>query len=126
MKTWKIKLKTFPAKGSSLSKQRGGVQEDDKNGQILGELLNYLRENKFMSTLMLCRQIEKIEIVGNVAKHFAKEGYHNEIESNAAKRKEINEFFESRGLSFVVEQPKVEEKNESELSELFGNKLKVK
>ena len=93
---------------------------------MLGDLLFYLRENKLMSTLMLCRQVEKIEIIDNVCELCSQANDISELTFNDKHRMELEKFFGHRGLGF-----KIQEKNRTKskvdlLREFFGDKLSLK
>ena len=72
---------------------------------MLGDLLFYLRSQKLMSTLMVCRQIEKIEVADGVAL-ICSEADLSELALNEKHKLELDNFFKSKGLSF-----KIKEKN---------------
>ena len=92
---------------------------------ILGDLLCYLREGKLMSTLMICRQIEKIEIKGDVCVLSGESSDIEELIKNEKHRIELDKFFKSKGLGFKVEE-KLNVKSKTELlREFFGDKLNM-
>ncbi len=102
--------------------------QTQNNGSIklLGELLVNLRKAKSMSLLMLCRQISKIELDGKTAVIFSEDKDIIELQKNERYYAEISNFFESKGLSFKVQEI-IEDKTEiDELKRLLGRKLVIK
>ena len=92
---------------------------------ILGDLLFYLRENKLMSTLMICRQIEKIEIKEDVCDLCSESNDIDELVTNEKHKLELEKFFKNKGLGFKI-QEKIKEKSKVDLlREFFGDKLIV-
>ena len=104
------------------------AQSESEAGSIklLGELLVTLRKSRSMSLLMLCRQISKIELDGKTAVIFSEDKDIVDIQNNERYYAEISKFFESKGLSFKVQEV-VEDKTEiDELKRLLGRKLIIK
>lgn len=94
--------------------------------RILGELLVQLRKNRSMSLLMLARQITKIEFEGKTAVIYSDDKDIVELSKNEKYFAEVSQFFESKGLSFRV-QEKVEDNSKlEELKRLLGRKLVIK
>ena len=91
--------------------------------KLLGELLGYLRTNKLMSILMVCRQIVKIEIDSGDAVLYP--GATDEISNNEQIREELKKFFIGKGLGFRMYKEKKERNPVDELNEMLGGKLKV-
>ena len=149
-------LKSFPAKGSSqnvaelkkeIEKEISNIKVEQKilkaepvvpfgfsnpkpagggDENLLGDLLFYLRSEKIMSTLMLCRQIEQIEVSDNVAFLISDANDLSELFSNEKHKSQLDVFFKSKGLSFKVKE-KINIVNPVDLlSEFFGEKLIVK
>ena len=107
---------------------KNSVQSESEAGSIklLGELLVTLRKSRSMSLLMLCRQISKIELDGKTAVIFSEDKDIVDIQNNERYYAEISKFFESKGLSFKVQEV-VEDKTEiDELKRLLGRKLIIK
>ena len=107
---------------------KSSVQSESEAGSIklLGELLVTLRKSRSMSLLMLCRQISKIELEGKTAVIFSEDKDIIELQKNERYFAEISNFFESKGLSFKVQEV-VEDKTEiDELKRLLGRKLIIK
>ena len=100
--------------------------EDNSSENILGDLLFYLRTQKFMSTLMVCRQIEKIEIESDVAKLFSETADLTEIVTNEKHKQVLDEYFKNRGLSFKIKEKNKEVDPIEKLREYFGEKLIVR
>lgn len=94
--------------------------------KILGELLVQLRKNRSMSLLMLARQISKIEFEGKTAVIYSDDKDIVELNKNEKYFAEVSSFFESKGLSFRV-QEKIEDNSKlEELKRLLGRKLVIK
>ena len=107
---------------------KNSVQSESEAGSIklLGELLVTLRKSRSMSLLMLCRQISQIELDGKTAVIFSEDKDIVDIQNNERYYAEISKFFESKGLSFKVQEV-VEDKTEiDELKRLLGRKLIIK
>ena len=149
-------LKTFPDKGSSqnvaelkkeIEKEISNIKETHKilkaetqvpsgifagqtagkfDENLLGDLLFYLRTGKMMSTLMLCRQIEHIEIEDKVAYLRSDTTDLSEIVSNEKHKSQLDSFFKSKGLSFKIKEKSKEIDPIDSLREFFGEKLIVK
>lgn len=79
-----------------------------------------------MSLLMLCRQISKIEVQGKQAVIFSDDDSMISLQKNERYFLEISKFFESKGLSFVVNENVKENKDLEELKRLLGKKLIIK
>lgn len=92
---------------------------------MLGDLLFYLRSQKLMSTLMVCRQIEKIEVADGVAL-ICSEADLSELALNEKHKLELDNFFKSKGLSFKIKEKNREIDPVEILREFFGDKLIVK
>ena len=92
---------------------------------MLGDLLFYLRSQKLMSTLMVCRQIEKIEVADGVAL-ICSEADLSELVLNEKHKLELDNFFKSKGLSFKIREKNREIDPIEILREFFGDKLIIK
>ena len=148
-------LKTFPDKSSNLNvaKIKKEVEEiktkiietksvqpemmvfDNQNSinksfvvdeNMLGDLLFYLRSQKLMSTLMMCRQIEKIEVTDQVALICSESADLSDLVLNEKHKLELDNFFKSKGLSFKIKEKNREIDPIEILREFFGDKLIVK
>ncbi len=97
----------------------------DDGDDILGELLGYLRENKLMSTLMLCRQIEKIDVKSGVCELSAVSGDISELFANEKHKQELEKFFKGKGLGFKIQENIKTKSKVDLLCDIFGNKLIV-
>ena len=91
---------------------------------LLGELLSYLRENRLMQLLLICRQIQKIEIIGTVAEISADEDL-SELNENENFKAELVKFFASKNLGYKIKEKVKTVSAEDELRALLGNKLKI-
>lgn len=101
-------------------------KEDDLELRLLGDLLRFLRENRLMSVLMICRQIQKIKIEDNVAVIYSDDKQVEEIVKNEKYRAEIDVFFKQKGLGFkLYEKPQTVSAVDI-LNEMLGGKLIVK
>ena len=70
--------------------------------KLLGELLGYLRQNKEMSLLMLCRQIKSIKVKDGVAEIVSDDNNIDSLVSNEKYHQVIGEFFKGKGLGFKI------------------------
>lgn len=156
MKNLRRLLKSFPAKGSSqnvaeIKKEIKAEIESIKESQrairsevqipfltqsvmsggktdenLLGDLLFYLRSAKMMSTLMLCRQIESLEVKGGVVQLCSEKTDLTELVNNEKHKSQLDSFFKSKGLSFKVKEKSKEVDPVEKLREFFGDKLFIK
>lgn len=118
---------------NDLSKTSGVTQEirfdesqnKDSGENVLGDLLGFLRTNRLMSTLMICRQIERIGIQNGVANLFSETADLSELVQNDKHKSELDKFFKSKGLSFKLLEKKKDKNPIDELREFFGDKLIV-
>lgn len=94
--------------------------------KLLGELLSFLRKERSMSLLMLCRQISKIEIEDKTAIIYSDDDEILMLQTNERYHSEMSKFFESKGLSFKVQENIKETTEVDRLKELLGNKLVIK
>lgn len=101
--------------------------ENEANSmKVLGELLLTLRKNKSMSLLMLARQISKIEFEGKTAVIYSDDKDIINLQRNERYYAEVLSFFESKGLSFRVQEKQEETTEIDELKRLLGKKLVIK
>lgn len=115
-----------PSKEVLQKKAKDALQNSSSNGfELFGELLGYLRSNRLMSLLMICRQIEKIDIQEGTAKIISNSQEVQELVSNEAHSAELKKFFECHGLSFLVQEQEKKEDPVEVLKELLGDKLKI-
>ena len=70
--------------------------------KLLGELLGYLRQNKEMSLLMLCRQIKSIKVKDGVAEIVSDDNNIDSLVLNEKYHQVIGEFFKGKGLGFKI------------------------
>ena len=94
--------------------------------KLLGELLGYLRQNKEMSLLMLCRQIKSIKVSAGVAEIDSDDAGIAEIMTNEKYHSVVGEFFKQKGLGFRVFEKVQTESAVDVLNKLLGGKLVVK
>lgn len=94
--------------------------------KLLGELLGYLRQNKEMSLLMLCRQIKSIKVKDGVAEIVSDDNNIDSLVSNEKYHQVIGEFFKGKGLGFKIFEKVKTESAEDVLNKLLGGKLVVK
>lgn len=102
-----------------------GGSDAYKVDELLGDLLFFLRETKAMSTLMLCRQIESIEIKNGLAILSSENGDISELVSVEKHKVEIEKYFKKKGLGFKIKDKVIEKSKADLLKEFFGNKLIV-
>lgn len=105
-----------------LDRQDFGVRLDDGD-KLLGDLLGFLRTKKLMSTLMLCRQIEKIELTKGQALFYSENADLSELVSNEKYKQDLDLFFKGKGLSYKIKEIKKEINPIDSLKEMFGDKL---
>ena len=110
-------------KQTSLKPQ---VSTTNDGEYLLGELLSYLRTSKLMSTLFLCRQIERIDVSNETAMLFSEMADLSELVSNEKHKKELEKFFKQKGLGFKILEKKKECDPIEKLKEFFGDKLIIK
>lgn len=96
------------------------------DGTILGDLLSWLRENKQMSTLMTCRQIESVKVENNTAEFCAEQANLSELIANERHKALLDEFFKSKGLGWKVAGNNNADSSMDDLKEMLGDKLTVK
>lgn len=89
---------------------------------MLGDLLVFLRRNKKMSSLMVCREIKNIKVSEGVAEIDAEENSSLFTDKVIG---EIKPFFESLGLGIKVKSFSVKDKDVSELNRLLGGHLVI-
>lgn len=94
--------------------------------KLLGELLTFLRKEKSMSALMLCRQISKIEVQGKTAIIYSDDDEMMALQNNDRFRADVSRFFEGKGLGFKVNENIKQETEVDELKRLLGSKLVIK
>ena len=92
---------------------------------LLGELLSHLRQQKSMTSLLLCRQIKNIVIENKTARILADDEVLNEISANEKCKTEISMFLEGKGLSLSVTIEQKQEGDLEKLKSLLGNKLQI-
>lgn len=119
-------------KTESNKNDDAGLVEFDKTAssgeigvELLGELLSNLRKNKMMSLLMICRQIDSIEKIGDVAELYSEKMDLSEIFTNENHKQYLELFFKNKNLSFKIKEKKKDVDSISGLKEFFGDKLIV-
>ncbi|MBQ8468435.1 MAG: DNA polymerase III subunit gamma/tau [Clostridia bacterium] len=99
------------------------ARADDK---LLGELLNYLREQKLMSLLMATRQINKILIDGGCAELYLRDKSAISMISSAKYKPELDEFFSRHNLTWKIISNAAAQSAAGSLSSKLGGKLDIK
>ncbi len=99
---------------------------EQNNLKLLGELLSHLRQTKSMSLLMLCRQVEKIEVKNNIAEIFSDDPKISELVSNEKHKGELDEFFKQKGLGFKIHEKENTISAADILNQMLGRKLVIK
>lgn len=94
--------------------------------KLLGELLGWLRSQKSMSLLMLCRQIQKIEVKSGVAEIFSEDYKISELTSNERFKTELDVFFKQKGLGFKIHEKENTVSASDILNQMLGGKLVIK
>ena len=94
------------------------------NDKILGDLLNYVKEQKFMSLLMACRQIWRLSITDGTANLFIKDDSAiNMIKSNKYSPV-VDEYFKSINLKWkIVDSSNPEVKRSGSISDRLGGRV---
>ena len=104
---------------------KSDVSQNDEL-RLLGELLKTLRTSRSMSLLMLCRQIKKLEISDGVVVIHSDDAEISQLVLNDKYKKELDEFFKQKGLSFKLHEKKKEVSAVDILNEMLGGKLVIK
>lgn len=102
------------------------MQKNKSDENLLGDLLFYLRTEKLMSTLMICRQIENIEVAGGVAYLQSDSADITELVESDKHKSQLELFFKSKGLGFRLKREITEVDPIDSLKEFFGEKLIIK
>lgn len=93
--------------------------------KLLGELLNYLREQKLMSLLMACRQISKVVIEDKVAKFSIRDQASINMIKTEKYSKIISAYLDNYGLTWQIVTI-TGGGNINELSQKLGGKLEIR
>lgn len=99
--------------------------EIDEGIVILGELLKFLKENKYMSMLMICRKIERININNGIAEIEYKDIEVQELFTKSNYTEVLEVFFNSKNLGFKPKSALSEVDDKDTLNALVGGKLKI-
>ena len=122
----KVATNIEPVKSTSTVQQSAGLAAANGD-KVLGQLLNYLREQKLMSLLMACRQISRIYIENSVAKLVVKDTAASSMITSEKYVAVINSFFKDCGLSWqIAGAGNATTGSLSELSSKLGGKLEVR
>lgn len=113
------------------NKTKGEIVEakEEKNNsseeKLLGELLRSLRVSQEMKTLVVCREIKRLNLQDSTAVIEADNEILEELE--LPKPKELlTEFFKTRGLSYTLKKGDNKDESIEKLQKLLGGKLKIK
>lgn len=101
------------------------VNKPSSGEKLLGELLNYLRQQKLMSLLMACRQISKVVIEGKVAKFSIRDQASINMIKTEKYSKIISAYLDNYGLSWQIVTI-TGGGNLNELSQKLGGKLEIR
>lgn len=101
-------------------------QTFDDGFKLFSDLMKNLRDKKNMKLLLLCRQIRKIEIENKKARLVAEDSILAEICHTQEFYNELKNFFDSHGLSLIINNFEVEEVPADVLREWLGKKLIIK
>ena len=141
LKIFPVKSPALKVKKDELKKELDSVREtlkfieDEGNSQenkpkigvdeniLLGELLGYLRTNKLMSALMVCRQISQIKIEDSQAIIFGENG--EDLTINESIALELKKFFGTKGLGYKIYKETKTRNPIDELNDLLGGKLRI-
>lgn len=91
--------------------------------EILGELLGFLRKQRYMSALMLCRQIVEIIVKDDVAFIDLDDDSTKVFMEDDKIKEQVQEFFVTQGLSFKLKNKQSFKNHADELNELLGGNL---
>lgn len=91
--------------------------------EILGELLGFLRKQRYMSALMLCRQIVEIIVKDDVAFIDLDDDSTKVFMEDDKIKEQVQEFFVTQGLSFKLKNKQSFKNPADELNELLGGNL---
>lgn len=123
-----IKSEIAEKKSNFLKTQENDIFSNSKIDDgliVLSELLKTLRENKDFAVLMTCRKIKSIEVKNGLAVIDYDEDSVKDLVSNEKYYSVMQEFFNSKNLSFKLKE-KIERENDREiLNKLLGGKLKI-
>lgn len=97
----------------------------DEGFKLLGELLIYLRKEKLMSALMVCKQIKTIMVNGNVATIEPEDAYEKNFLDDKF-LEDIKPFFERREMGFKIKEKAKMKDDLTVLSEVLGGRLEIK
>ena len=113
---------------SEIQEIKREISEKNINSELklLGDLLRSLRELKLMPLLMICRQINKIEIEGSCAVIHSDDSQIFELVKNEKYNIEISKFFSVRGLSFKIYEKQQTVSASDILNAMLGGKLVIK
>ena len=93
--------------------------------KLLGELLRWLRNNQEIKTLVVCREINKLDLVDGIVVIDASNEILNELAQN--KQSELlYEFFGSRGLCYKLKKLNDNSEDIKKLQKLLGGNLVIK
>lgn len=106
-----------------LTAKQSQSKEINKSDELLGDLLAFLRQNKVMSTLMVCRQIEDIVIANGVAELISNKFDISELVNVERHKIELDKFFGQKGLGFKIREIVTNKTSADLLREYFGDKL---
>ena len=98
----------------------------DDGFKIFTELLRYLRDEKNLKLLMICRQIQKINIEKNIVSFNAEDSVIDEIINIQEFYDELKTFFERYDLSLKINSPAENISTADKLREWLGKKLIIK
>ena len=104
------------------------IQNKAAGSNILGEILGFVKDKKEMSLLAVLRQTENIIIDGKNVTIFVEDEITKDLILRDKYKSVLSEFFESRGLSYIVKVNNNFQRtgNISELTDAFKGKLTIK
>ena len=95
--------------------------------RLLGQILTYLREQKLMSMLMACRQINKIVVESGVAKLFIKDQSAISMISSEKYGKVLTDYLDNFGLKWQIANNNTQfGGNVSDLASKLGGRLEIR
>ncbi len=114
--------------GNTISRVETKTAVIEKDTELLGKLLGYLRERKEMSLLSQIRQVKKVKLDGKNAVFYLEDKMALETIVRDKYKPVLSEFFDNLGLSYEFKTEKqVDEQGDiGALSSAFNGNLKIK
>ena len=115
------------AKPAEAIKTSEPIKTEANGDKLLGQILTYLREQKLMSLLMACRQINKISVDGNIAKLFIRDQAAISMITSEKYGKILTEYLDNLGFKWqVVGTNTTTGGNVNDLASKLGGRLEIR